>query len=87
MTIHEIDQLLRQRHPHFRAIDARQVEAMREAIPAYAAAATRAEQSAAAALLQVQAVRDLMEALRAEKRYDVADRIRDALSVGWSGKP
>lgn len=75
MTIHEIDKMLRDRHPDYRAVNAREVEAMRLDVAAYAGKAQRAEYLAAK-LRRVEAV---MADLRAAGNIAAADAIRNAL--------
>ena len=79
MNIAEINAELIKRHPHYRALDIRQVEEMREAIPSYAGKAQKAERQLAQHQAKIDRVVSLMAQFRANGQYDVSDAIRKAL--------
>ena len=79
MHIHEIREALIRDHPGFRVYQSRQIEDMREAIPTYAAVASRSEAVAKIQADILASVTALLAELQAEKRFDVSDRLRAAL--------
>ena len=79
MSISDINAELIKRHPHYRALDVRQVEEMRNAIPTYAGKAQRAEQKLAQQQAKIDRVTAVMVRFRANGQYDVSDAIRKAL--------
>lgn len=79
MNIADINAELIKRHPHYRALDVRQVEEMRNAIPTYAGKAQMAEQQLAKHQAKIDRVTAVMAQFRANGQYDVSDAIRKAL--------
>ena len=85
MRFFEVDKIVRDNLPNHRLYDWRQIEDMREHLARYgmALSGVRAElfeAKQAAPTKLIDALQAYRSELRAEKRYDVSDRIRDILT-------
>lgn len=77
MTYHEIDSYVRKHTDTYRLYDWKQIEEMREDLSRYAAYPARYKDLAYRNKLLHNAISTLMEELRANKQYDMSDKLRD----------
>ena len=81
MTYHEIDSYVRKHTDTYRLYDWKQIEEMREDLARYVAYPARYKDLAYRNKLIHNAISTLMEELRANKQYDMSDKLRDILKL------
>lgn len=79
MNFHDLDALVRANLPNHRLYDWREVEVMREDLANASMGQSRASAFGVNATKRLDRVQALLDELRAEKKYDVSDRLREAL--------
>jgi hypothetical protein len=75
-SLYELEKPIREAFPEMRVHDWRSVESMREQVARYGLGASRAGSQEMAMKRAASALDGVIEALRAEKRYDLSDKLR-----------
>jgi len=82
MHEYELRELTAKEFPHLRPYAWKQIENMRERLAAASSALSNTEADLKVIKLHVEpAIEALVDHLRAEKRYDASDRLRDVLAI------